>query len=203
MPSATRLQTASPLQAYWHDKKAACWQGPTLELQEWPQLSAVLITGGGGELSIPQPLTKDGQVYLSDTPNRAVGEWPCCLWLAPGQWLVLANQIESDLIAQLQATLPDTYRVTAASSSRSVIEISGVAAKLLLNKGCGLNLSSSTFLVGHCAQTVFAQVDILIQKLSEQPRFRVLVNRGEADYLWRWLLHAASDLAPSANAAPI
>ena len=187
------LEATSPLEAYWSGREPASWKTESLCLQEVTGLCAVLVTGSLQAESLS--LSDDGSLFLSNKPNRASGQSAWSLWLAPNQWLLTSTQLEGEFTKQLQAALPDDFTITAASSSRCAIDISGEAAEQLLNKGCGLNISSGVFMVGDCAQTVFAQVDILLQKLSEEPSFRVFVGRSEADYLWRWLLRASGEFA--------
>lgn len=192
MPDLTiSLEATSPLEAHWRGLESASWKTKSLCLQEVTELCAVLVTGSLQAESLS--LSEEGSLFLSNKPNRVSGQSAYSLWLAPNQWLLTSTQTEGEFIKQLQAALPDDFIITAASSSRCAIDISGEAAEQLFNTSCGLDFSSGVFTVGECAQTLFAQVDVLLQKLSEAPSFRLFVGRSEADYLWRWLLRAAGE----------
>lgn len=208
------LTQSSPLQAFWKAGVPALHRGKRIGLREDNTLACVFVQG---QLSDPMPnplsdslpkaqdapLSATLHFNLSSVPNRVSGEDPCCLWTAPDEWMVLSSRPAQQLVEQLSAALPDTFTVTNLSDSRCAIEISGEAAPLLLAKGCGLDFHPSVFGVGQCAQTLFDQVDIMIQPIST-PResihaksdgigYRLLVARSHAAYLWRWLTDAARE----------
>ena len=195
--STSSLGATSPLQHYWQGEQGANRSCELLQLQEVPNLSLLMIQG---LLDLNDSPLKTGTFALSNEPNTVFGHDPVCLWLAPRQWLLVSTASEADAIAELKGAIPKDFIVSPVSGSRCVIDVSGEVAQRFLNKGCGLNLDPKTFKVGCCAQTVFAQLDILIYPLAEQgrgqssPTYRLLVSRGDADYLWRWLLASARDV---------
>lgn len=190
------LTPSSPLQAYWQDGQAASFHSETLALQEVLNLSLVLLQASPASSA---PLVLNGELSLSHEANRVCGHDPACLWLAPGQWLLLGTTEEASALAGFRAVVPDTYVLSSASSSRCAIDVCGDQAPVLLSRACGLNLSPHHLAVGSCAQTLFAGLDVLIyphidaNAKQSTLTYRLLVARSDADYLWRWLLAAARD----------
>jgi len=195
--STSSLSAASPLQNYWQGEQAANRSCELLQLREVPNLSLLMIQG---LLESNDNPLKSGTFVLNNEPNKVFGHDPACLWLAPRQWLLVSTANEADAIAELKDAIPEGFIISPVSGSRCAIDVSGEVAQRFLNKGCGLNLDPKIFKVGCCAQTVFAQLDILIYPLAEQgrrqssPTYRLLVSRGDADYLWRWLLASAREV---------
>mgnify|MGYP001150430660 CR=1 FL=1 len=194
------LSPASPLQAYWQGEQPANNQSDVLQLQEASNLSMILIQGHlESSNSLPLNEQNPSELSLSNEPNQVSGHNPACVWLAPGQWLLIGSDTEETLIAQLQTALPPDFHITPVSGSRCAIDISGAAARQLLNSGCGLDFNPTVFTVGRSAQTLFAQLDVLIYSFAGQLSdhstitYRLLVSRGEADYVWRWLKVAARE----------
>jgi len=133
--------------------------------------------------------------YLPDSPNAVNGINPCCLWIAPGEWIVLASLEVDELCGQLRAALPNTFTITDISASRCIIEVTGEAASLLLAKGCGLDFHPGVFGARQCARTLFAAMDVLVQPLADDAGYRLMTDRSVAVYLWRWLVEAAREFS--------
>jgi len=194
------LSPASPLQIYWQGEQPASRQSASLQIQEKPSLSMVLVQGGFDSDSDPCSALDGTAIALSDEPNSvidvtAVASTPTCVWQGPNEWLMLANGPEAKLIADLQSAVPDSFTLAPLSGSRCVIEIDGEAASRLLEKGCGLDFHPQSFTAGCCAQTLFAQLDVLIYKLGEgeTAAYRLITSRGDAEYCWRWLMTASAE----------
>jgi sarcosine oxidase subunit gamma len=117
------------------------------------------------------------------------------LWLGPDEWLVTAPEgAAPDLMRRLARALAGRHAtVTDLSASRAVIEIAGPQARALLEKGCGLDLHPRAFGPGHCAQTVFARLPVIVDQLSTAPLYRLYVARSAARWLAVWLIDAAEE----------
>ena len=123
-------------------------------------------------------LVYDAQVSVRGTPpvepNRCTDTE---LWLGPDEWLVLGGR-EAD------------YEVACdVSANRVVYELSGPDARTVLAQGCALDLR--LFEPGHCAQTLLARAQVIIQCV-EPDTFRILVRPSFAPYLRAWLDDAAA-----------
>ena len=86
------------------------------------------------------------------------------------------------------------------SAARTVISLSGPAARDVLAHGCGLDLDATKFPPGTCAQTRLALANVVLIAPRDQPadfvrspRFLVLVRPSFAPYLAAWLLDAATE----------
>src|SRR4029077_17079481 len=94
-------------------------------------------------------------VPLPLEPNRVASMREVrTLWLGPDEWLVTAPEgAAPDLVGRLTRALGNRHaRLSALSSSRSIIEITGRRARALLEKGCGLDFHPRVFGPGSCAQ---------------------------------------------------
>jgi sarcosine oxidase, subunit gamma len=118
------------------------------------------------------------------------------LWLGPDEWLVVAEGGAPDLVPRLErAVMGRRASVSDLSSSRTIIEISGSAARDLLASGCGLDLHPRAFRPGQCAQTLLAHVPVILDQLDEAPRYRLLMRRSFSRWLVDWMIDAAEGLA--------
>lgn len=121
----------------------------------------------------------------------------CAFWLGPDEWLIVdAEGQSSELEAALRAALRTVHHaVTDVSASRTAIEISGADARVVLAKGCPLDLHASVFRVPQVAQSLLAKTQVILQIVENRPVFRVLVRNSFAAYLAEWLLDAAAECA--------
>ncbi len=135
-------------------------------------------------------------VPLPLEPNRVASMRELrTLWLGPDEWLVTAPEgTAPDLIGRITRALAGRRAmVSDLSSSRAVIEIAGRQARALLEKGCGLDLHPRAFGPGHCAQTLFAKLPVILDQLSAAPAYRLFVRRSAARWLAEWLIDAAEE----------
>ena len=135
-------------------------------------------------------------VPLPMQPNRVASMREMrTLWLGPDEWLVTAPEgAAPDLMGRLTRALFGRHAtVTDLSASRAIIEITGTHARILLEKGCGLDLHPRAFGPGQCAQTVFAKLPVIIDQLSAAPAYRLFVRRSAARWLAEWLIDAAQE----------
>jgi sarcosine oxidase subunit gamma len=133
-------------------------------------------------------------VPLPLQPNRVASMRTLrTLWLGPDEWLVTSPEgAAPDLLGRLTRALAARHaQVTDLSASRAVIEVSGHWARDLLEKGCGLDLHPRAFGPGHCAQTLFAKLPVIIDQTSAAPLYRLFVRRSAARWLAEWLIDAA------------
>jgi len=129
-------------------------------------------------------------------PNRvAAMRTVRVLWLGPDEWLVTAPEgAVPELPIRIAHAIADRRAaVTDLSASRAIIGIAGPRGRDLLQKGCGLDLHPRAFAPGHCAQTLFAKLPVIIDQLSEAPAYRLYVRRSSARWLCDWLIDAAEE----------
>ena len=129
-------------------------------------------------------------------PNRvATMRTVRVLWLGPDEWLVTAPEgAVPELPTRIARAVADQRAmVTDLSAARAIIGVAGPRARELLHKGCGLDLHPRAFAPGHCAQTVFAKLPVIIDQLSPAPAYRLYVRRSSARWLCDWLIDAADE----------
>ena len=126
------------------------------------------------------------------------------LWLGPDEWLVVgAPDSQDKLVTALREALAGmTAAVTDVSEGRTVLRLTGPAARDLLAKGCGLDLHPRTFRAGCCAQSRLAKALIVLHQIDEAPSYDVYIERSFADYLWHWLEDAAEEFGLAVTAEP-
>jgi sarcosine oxidase subunit gamma len=133
-------------------------------------------------------------VALPTSPGTVVSAGErSVLWLGPDEWLVLGPDGDTAaLVELLQESLgADPGSVVDVSANRTVIEISGAAARDLLEKGIALDLHARSFSTGHCAQTLLSRAQVVLWQVSETPTYRLFVRPSFAQYVADWLVDAA------------
>ncbi len=117
------------------------------------------------------------------------------LWLGPDEWLIVGEE-GSEVGAELTKAFSDRHvSVLDASANRVIIEISGPGAREVLARGCSLDLHPREFATDQCAQTLLAQVQIILEQTTNAPTFRIYVRPSFSRYLADWLLNAVSEFA--------
>lgn len=116
------------------------------------------------------------------------------LWQGPDEFLVVAPE-GSTLADELVTALgSEAGQVVDLSANRTIVELSGPSARLVLEKGCPADLHPRSFAVGTAISTVLGPVPLMLWKTAEET-FRLLPRASFADYTARWLLDAMSEFA--------
>jgi len=153
-------------------------------------------------LAIAQVFAKKGKTAavakklgISAKPRVAtVHEDYTALPMAPGQWMMFANEgADGSFKRKLEEQVFKIGYVSEQSHSRAIIRISGAKVLDVLAKECRLDLHPSVAGAGFCAQTIMAQIGVLVHKVDEDPTFDLIVFAGFADGFWHWITHAADE----------
>ena len=117
------------------------------------------------------------------------------LWLAPDRWLVVSVGPDSGAFEGQVCSALDTLSaaVNDVSHGRTVIRVTGAQSRLLLAKGCSVDLHPRAFTPGRCAQTNMAGINVLLHALDGEDGFDVYVARGFALSLWEWMTDGAGE----------
>ena len=75
------------------------------------------------------------------------------LWLGPDEWLLTAGDAQREKFLRLPHAVD-------LSANRAVVEISGIDARVILAKGCTLDLRAGSFRAPRCAQTLIAKTQL-------------------------------------------
>lgn len=121
------------------------------------------------------------------TPNTASGRSPQILWLSPEEWL-LAGGETARVRAALDLALRDhLHFVSDVTAGRVTFVISGDRARDLLARGCSLDLHPRVFPPDRCAQTLFAHIPGLIQRVDGLHGFELTVDAVYQDHIATWM----------------
>ena len=104
------------------------------------------------------------------------GTWCIQRWLGPRSWLFAGRTILPDhhfdaTRIALNAAGGALFDV---SASYVAWMIAGEGAVRVLNRSCPLDLHPSTFPAGHCAQSTFGHINVLLYKSDARPAFIVM-----------------------------
>jgi len=118
-------------------------------------------------------------------------------WLGPDEWLIVTPPGQQ---AALAATLGEALQgvfssITDVSSGQTLIGITGIHARALLEKGCPIDFHPRVFAPGDCVQTHLAKAAVLISAVDDAPGYELIVRRSFADYLGLWLLDAIAEFS--------
>jgi|TARA_B110000908_G_C10259647_1_gene458226 sarcosine oxidase subunit gamma len=113
-------------------------------------------------------------------------------WLGPDEWLVITpteqqRKVQSELISALGVIFSS---VVDNSSGVTIINITGDNAANLIARDCPLDLHSTVFKAGQCAQTRLAKSGAMIAPLLDGSGFELIIRRSFADYLLLWMQDA-------------
>ena len=191
-------QRRSPLSRFWGGGTGAAISEPGLRVRELPFAGVLLLQCAGGEEVFAEQVRAAVGVRPPREPNRRRGESPACLWVAPGEWLLVTPSGEDEAIAERLRThlsrrpVAGCHAATLITDARVVLRIDGAHAASLLNKGCGLDLDPSVFGYGKCATSRLERIGITVYPEADSG-FRVIVERSYAAFAFEWLAHAAKE----------
>ncbi|WP_210583778.1 sarcosine oxidase subunit gamma [Streptomyces sp. GESEQ-35] len=139
------------------------------------------------EKALGTPLPRQCGRTTASGPHTAV-------WLGPDEWLVLSRSDGTAVAAELTEALGgDPGSVVDVSANRTTLELTGPAARQVLEKGCPLDLHPRAFGPGRAVSTTVGPVAVLLWQVDDVPTYRLLPRSSFADYLARWLIDAMSE----------
>jgi heterotetrameric sarcosine oxidase gamma subunit len=164
-----------------------------VRLAEWPFLTMVSLRVDPGAPAA-QALESVLAVPLPRVCGRVAESGPhTVIWLGPDEWLVVSQAPPSELIQELQAAVGDAHAsVVDVSANRTMLELSGSAARDVLQKGCPADLHHREFQPGQAAATTLARIPLLLWQAGPET-YRLLPRSSFADYVARWLLDAMQE----------
>jgi sarcosine oxidase subunit gamma len=121
-------------------------------------------------------------------PNTASGSACAILWLSPCEWLIVNG---TRFIGPLQKACEGYLQhVSDVTDGRVVFRLSGTASRELLARGCSLDFHPRVFGPGQCAQTLLAQIPVLVHQRSNEPAFFIYADVSFGAYLTGWFADA-------------
>jgi sarcosine oxidase subunit gamma len=114
--------------------------------------------------------------------------------LAPAEWLATSDSFGgAELRELLVLHTNDEIAVTDLSCAFKVVRVEGTASRVLLAKGCGLDLHPDTFPAGRAARTRLAQLAVIVNCVDPSPQFDLYVGRSYRPWLMSWLADSTSE----------
>jgi sarcosine oxidase subunit gamma len=190
--SALRVSPLAHLAERMRDAAVTGARGVTLT--EWPFVSMVNLRVNPAsaaairvEKTLGAPLPREHGETTSSGAHTA-------FWLGPDEWLVLSQAEEGVAAAELRGALAaDPGSVVDVSANRTTLELSGPAARQVLEKGCPLDLHPRVFGPGRAVPTTVGPIAVLLWQVDDGPTYRLLPRSSFADYLARWLIDAMNE----------
>ena len=110
-------------------------------------------------------------------------------WMGPDEYLIQCpNDSKDDFANELNQILHGSfYSLTDVSDYYLTIRLSGLKSIDVLQKGCPLNFKEYLNKKNTCAQSYISKASVLIDRLSDEKVFDVLVRWSMGEYLWDWL----------------
>jgi sarcosine oxidase, subunit gamma len=136
-----------------------------------------------------------GVVWPHDSGAVACGR-AAILCIGPTDWLVIASDPDAAALLDWfeEAFEGSAFRATNVSQALARIKIDGPAARLLLAKGCSLDLHPPRFAPGRCTRTRLAGMPVIV-RCTQPSTFECIVTSSYGDYLLSWLADAATEFA--------
>jgi sarcosine oxidase subunit gamma len=118
------------------------------------------------------------------------------LCTGPSDWWVLSSDPDAaTLLKQFEGAFEGSaFRATDLSQGMAHFEIDDPEARVLLAKGCALDLDPTRFSPGRCARTRFAGVPVIL-RCTQPATFELILASSYRDYLILWLMDAATEFA--------
>jgi len=164
--------------------------GGELSVRELPFVSQINLRANPNDAGLMQQLESALGFALPVVPNTAASrEDRRALWLAPDEWLVVG--LDGQQAAFEQILIGGS--IVDVSANRTLLEIRGPKARELLAHGVSIDLDARAFGPGRCAQTLLAKTQVIIERIRDDPAFRIYVRSSYASYAAEWLLDAAAE----------
>lgn len=170
--------------------------GGRITIRELPFAAQLNFRADPGDNRVAEAIRKALGFGLPKEPNTAFSAGGrSALWLGPDEWLIVGGEGEEALLQRvLRTALGDAFgSVVDVSAHRTVIEVSGLAARDALAHGCPLDLHPRHFTPDRCAQTLLAKAHVIIHQVNDRPTFHLYVRTSFAGYAADWLLDAMSE----------
>lgn len=125
--------------------------------------------------------------------NTTTGSDPLVFWTSPVERLVVsASRSIGELCAALAAEPQAAATVaTDVSHALAVLRVEGSGALAALATDVALDLEGPEMGPGRCAQTLFAQLPVLLHRPGSALAYDLYVDRATARYGWDWLVRCA------------
>jgi sarcosine oxidase, subunit gamma len=167
-----------------------------LSIRELPYLAQVNFRTDPNDANTMQRLASSLELALPLLPNRVTWRGDRrALWLGPDEWLIAGSEDQEKALAQaLRDGLGGAFgSIVDVSANRTVLEIGGPNARNLLAHGIAIDLDPHSFGPSHCAQTLLAKAQVVLERRNEEAALHLYLRSSFASYAADWLLDAAAE----------
>lgn len=167
-----------------------------LRLSERPHTAKLILRGDPGDTGFLDAVATVAGSRPPLTPNSVAEAGDhALLWLGPDEWL-LHGPVggETALHAALTAGFAARHAsVVDVTDNGTLLVLEGPAVRVVLAKGCPLDLHPRAFAPGRCAQTLAGQVPVTLWQQTDA-RIALFARRSFAPFLWDWLVDAGEEV---------
>lgn len=176
--------------------------GSAVRISERRGLSLATVMVRNGKLAeLAQTVERTFGVTLPAPGHRTGTAALAFAWSAPGQWLASGEQVDSVTFEnQLRNSLSSLASISNQSDGRTVISVTGPAAREVLAKGVPIDLHPSAFGPDRTASTTVAHITTHFWQTDETPTFEFVVFRSFAPAFWNFLTESAAEYKSGDNA---
>ncbi|MEU6251218.1 sarcosine oxidase subunit gamma family protein [Streptomyces sp. NPDC047043] len=184
----------SPLAHLEERMRAAAVTGAHgVALSEWPYIAMVNVRVDPASEAAERIEKALGASLPRHCGHTSTSGPHSVVWLGPDEWLVLSQAEVAAVVGELREALADDAgSVVDVSANRTTLELSGPAAREVLEKGCPLDLHPRSFGPGRAVSTTVGPVAVVLWQVDDAPTYRLFPRASFADYLARWLIDAMS-----------
>lgn len=125
--------------------------------------------------------------HFSQTDNYIIAP------LAKGRWLLVSTRPHDQVSDPSNTQLPRGAYLVDLSHAYTVLEVSGPSVNEFMQKGCRINLNPDVFTASMFAQTLIAEVSVLLLKINDQPTYHLIIPSGYSKSFWQWIKEAAAE----------
>ena len=189
------LKQESPIAALMPDIPESQGEGG-LSLSECPAMGYVNLRGDPADVDFVEFVRRGANLRLPEVPNTSRSEAGIsALWLGPHEWLiVIPPELETEVQNSLGVILTGrSHAITDITSGNTAMSLTGVRAREVLAKGCGIDLHERFLCPGCCVQTYVGKANVLLWRREDSPRLDLIVRRSFAEYLALWLQDAGNE----------
>lgn len=188
--------------------------GGGLSIRELPFVTQVNLRADANDDDLMQRLAAAVGFVLPLAPNTIASmDDRRAIWLAPDEWLVVGPDGQRESLEHaLRGGLNGQFgSIVDVSANRTMLEIRGARALELLAHGLSIDLDARSFPPGHCAQTLLAKAQVIVERSTESA-FQLHARSSFATYVGEWLVDAiagldqggsVSHLARQVNGSPL
>ena len=169
---------------------------PGVQAHVLDHVSQINLRGDGEDADFLKGVEATLGQALPLAPNTITSGEHHVYWLGPNEWLIVSTATKaSALAAGLQDALVNQHvAINDVSGGQVTISLKGDKVRDTLSKGCPIDLHIDAFGPGDCAQSGLAKAGVLMGCFDGPDTLELIVRRSFADYVARWLQHAARDV---------